>query len=310
MPKLILSRKGFDSSAGHGYSPYDPETGRYIVLPIPEMSGRKGGYTYSQLPLKPGYMNGETKAGNLRELIHDPVLNYSKKTRDVVDKHPAHYDPVTGRPPWDPSGPDYGAFGQSDAAAGHLRNHNVREGSVFLFFSRFKPVSQHLHPLDPRLAWNDGAYFLYGWLKVGKVYTASNQDELPEEIRRTHPHGSQSDFENRQNNIIFTASDRLFEDSEIPGTGMFPKLTDELLLSSEAHRSRPTIWKLPSFFQEERYCPTYLNAPKTLKDRWFHCTDDQNYCYVQSTARGQEYVSPLEGKSEVWLRELFQKVNL
>ena len=33
--KVVLSRKGFDSSAGGCYSPYDPTTGNYIVLPIP-----------------------------------------------------------------------------------------------------------------------------------------------------------------------------------------------------------------------------------------------------------------------------------
>ncbi|TMW71257.1 hypothetical protein [Alteribacter natronophilus] len=306
MTKLILSRKGFDSSAGHGYSPYDPETGRYIVLPIPETAERGGGPGYRDLELEPGYLSN-IKAKNLHELINHKSLNYSSKTKAVVNKHPAHYDPVTGRPPWHTNGPSYGAFGQSDAAAGHLRNHGVGEGSVFLFFSRFKPVSDRLHPLDLRMAWTDGAYFLYGWLKVGKVYTAANQDELPGEIRRQHPHGSPEDFDNRSNNIIFTAADRLFDDCDIPGTGVFPKLTDDLLLSSPEHRNKPTVWKLPSFFQEEKYCPTYLNAPRTLKDRWFHCGEDSGLCYVQSTARGQEYVSPLEGKSEAWLRELFNR---
>lgn len=36
MEKLILSRKGFDSASGNGYSPFDPKTGKFIVLPIPE----------------------------------------------------------------------------------------------------------------------------------------------------------------------------------------------------------------------------------------------------------------------------------
>ena len=34
--KIILSRKGYDSAAGGGYSLYDRETLRYIVSPIPE----------------------------------------------------------------------------------------------------------------------------------------------------------------------------------------------------------------------------------------------------------------------------------
>ena len=40
--RVVLSRKGFDSTSGGGYSPFDPKTGRYILLPIPD--GKIGEY--------------------------------------------------------------------------------------------------------------------------------------------------------------------------------------------------------------------------------------------------------------------------
>lgn len=303
--KLILSRKGFDSSAGHGYSPYDPKTGKYIVLPIPEDQKKAYGYTFEDLKLKKNYLEG-MEARNLKDLIHDPKMGYSSKSLKVVEDSYAHYDPIIKRPPWLTSGPDFGAFGQSEAAAGHLRNHDVGEGSVFLFFSRFKPMKNQVHPLDPRGAWTEGAYFIYGWLKVGKVITAENKHELPENVRKNHPHGSNYDFENRTKNTLYLAADKLFDDMDIPGCGYFPRLTDDLLLSSPEHKSRPSIWRVPSFLNEDHFRPTYLNVTDKLQDRWLLCPDNHGECYVQATARGQEYVSKLEGKSMEWMRSLFR----
>ncbi|RWZ58219.1 hypothetical protein EQV77_10605 [Halobacillus fulvus] len=305
MNKLILSRKGFDSSAGYGYSPYDPKTGKYILLPIPGGEEEHHGFTYRDFKLKKNYLQGMT-AETLEDLIHDPLMGYSKKTKQAIEDRYAHNDPALGRPPWLTNGPKFSAFGQAEAAAGHLRNHQVGEGSVFLFFSRFKPMKNRVHPLDPRAGWTDGAYFLYGWLKVGKVITEENREELPKSIQASHPHGSEQNFRDWNANTIYLAADRLFDDMDIPGSGYFPRLEDRLLLSSELHKNQPSIWKVPSFFHEEKFRPTYLNVEEKLADRWLQCPDDGNYCFVQSTGRGQEYISSLEGKSLTWLKTLFQ----
>ncbi|MFG6115383.1 hypothetical protein ACGTN9_09340 [Halobacillus sp. MO56] len=304
MDKLILSRKGFDSSSGYGYSPYDPKTGNYIVLPIPEDKEQSKGYKYDELLLEDNYLEG-MEAKNLRELIEDPLMGYSRKTLKIINDAIAHYDPVLGKSPWLTNGPAFGAFGQSESAAGHLRNHHVKEGSIFLFFSRFKPMKNRVHPLDPRGAWTEGAYYIYGWLKVGKVINKSNKDELPASVREEHPHGSDEDFLRRENNTLYLAADKLFDDMAIPGCGYFPKLTNELLLSSELHKNKPSIWKVPSFFNEDEYRPTYLNVDKKLEERWLLCPDNTEFCFVQSTGRGQEYVSNLKDKSLQWLRSLF-----
>ncbi|WP_082234492.1 hypothetical protein [Halobacillus massiliensis] len=306
MNKLIFSRKGFDSSAGYGYSPYDPKTGKYIVLPIPGDIYHEKGLSFKDLKLKENYLEG-MKAENLYDLIHDPAMGYSSKSREVIQQAYAHYDPMLGESPWLLNGPNLGAFGQADSAASHLRNHEVKKGSVFLFFSRFKPMKDRVHPLDPRGAWTEGAYFIYGWLKVGKVIDKHSQKELPVHVKSTHPHGSEIDFEKRIDNTIYLAAEKLFEDKDIPGCGYFPRLTSDLLLSSKEHKNKPSIWKLPSFFHEDKYRPTYLNVKDKIKERWFHCPDDKEYCYVQSTGRGQEYISQLETKSFDWLLTLFEK---
>ncbi|WP_173916803.1 hypothetical protein [Halobacillus sp. Marseille-Q1614] len=306
MDKLIFSRKGFDSSAGYGYSPYDPKSGKYIVLPIPGDVYHKQGYKYEDLLLKENFLEG-MNAENLRDLINDPKMGYSKKSKEIIKNSYVHYDPVLGESPWLSNGPRCGAFGQAGSAAGHLRNHNVKEGTIFLFFSRFKPMKASVHPLDPRGAWTEGAYYIYGWLKVGKVIDVNNKEELPGSVKEQHPHGSDADFQKRKYNTIYLASKKLFDDMDIPGCGYFPKLTDELLLSSKQHKNKPSIWKLPSFFHEEKYRPTYLNVENKLEERWFMCPEDEGYCYVQSTGRGQEYISRLEDQSLKWLRTLFSK---
>ncbi len=304
MNKLIFSRKGFDSSSGYGYSPYDPATGKYILLPIPEGEKAFNPHSYENLKLHAEYLEG-IKAENLQRLVENPLLSFSRKSREIVGSSYAHYDPILGKPPWLLNGPEFGVFGQTGGAAGHLWNNNVKEGSVFLFFTRFKPIKNRVHPLDPRGGWSDGAYYIYGWLKAGKVITGKNKEELPDEVKQQHPHGAEENFIKSSNNTLYLASDRLFPDRDIPGSGYFPRLDDRLLLSSPLHKNKPSVWQLPAFFHEACYQPTYLEEKENEKRKWLENTENPGMYYVQSPARGQEYVAPLENKSEDWLRSLF-----
>ena len=69
--KVVLSRKGFDSSAGEDYSPFDPQTGRYIVLPIP-MKGDERDISYSlkyeDIHLQGNHLDGYPET-NLKSLM-------------------------------------------------------------------------------------------------------------------------------------------------------------------------------------------------------------------------------------------------
>ena len=114
--KVILSRKGFDSSVGGHASPILPD-GRMVSLPIPSSIDR---LSYSELGL-PG---SRTYADLIREI----------DAGARIDGMGAHLDPdlvAATRPRkrnWRP------ALGQIGSAAGHLKNQHVGEGDLFLFY--------------------------------------------------------------------------------------------------------------------------------------------------------------------------------
>lgn len=104
--KVILSRKGFDTSSGGGPSPI--VSGRPLSLPIPEMRGRSE-TTYAMLGL--GDLVEETTKGRI--------------SRNAF----CHQDPMFED--------GLCAFGQAHSSQGHLINQGVTVGDVFLFFGLF-----------------------------------------------------------------------------------------------------------------------------------------------------------------------------
>jgi hypothetical protein len=48
-----------------------------------------------------------------------------------------------------------------------------------------------------------------------------------------------------------------------------------------------------------------LEEAEQENKKWLRSSENPEVYYVQSPARGQEYVAPLENKSEDWLRSLF-----
>ena len=103
--KIVLSRKGFDSSAGGVPSPII--NGQPVSIPIP--ADHRSFTTYGHLGL------GNT----VREITKDRYTENSL----------CHHDPMFERSKC--------AFGQIGAAQGHLANNDVGVGDVFLFFGLF-----------------------------------------------------------------------------------------------------------------------------------------------------------------------------
>lgn len=112
--RIILSRKGFDSTAGGGPSPI--VDGRPLSLPIP--AGAASRTSYADLGL------GEHAALTSRGHV---------KPYDLC-----HYDPMFL---------DVGTclFGQVGAAQTHLANQGVGVGDVFLFFGLFREQGMAPH---------------------------------------------------------------------------------------------------------------------------------------------------------------------
>ena len=192
--KIIFSRKGYDSSNGGDYSRYDSD-GKFIVLPIPvreEEAGIGNKLRFDQIQLKPGYLL-KHDASNVKQLINQLVgtMISKTKTKKAERSDYAHFDPMLGPCCWldGESKTNIGAFGQRGTSQSHLINKCVNKNSLFLFFSRFKPLQNGKGNLDFNIDPSKGAYFLYGWLKVYRV--AREYSEIQDaEIEKKHPHAT------------------------------------------------------------------------------------------------------------------------
>ena len=280
--RLILSRKGFDSSAGGCPSPVLPD-GSLCVLPIPDAQSR---IRYDEVLFQ------ERRLGKIaRDLTGGPIRG----------GHGAHLDPdlVVGAYPrkegWRP------VLGQTGSAQGHLRNQGVEPGDLFLFFGVFRRSELH----NRRWRFVPGSrpfHAIWGWLHIGQVHAI---DKLAPEAMpwaRYHPHfHGQPDA----GNTLYESSDacQLPTGVEVfPGSGVFPRLREELVLTDPQSRL-PTRWRLPAAFypSEDRPPLSYHTKPERwqLKSPW---------CYLDCAARGQEFVLNLDSYPDLtdWLSALLR----
>ena len=166
--RLILSRKGFDSSSGGCPSPILPD-GTMLSLPIPDRSSRIA------------YREIEQQGVNIGQLVVD-LTGDPRRLR-----HFAHLDPDLDRDTWPRADGWRPLLGQTGAAQGHLRKQSVRAGDLFLFFGLFRRVER------TRSGWRFvrqavAKHVLWGWLQIGEIHTV---DELASDAMpwaRYHPH--------------------------------------------------------------------------------------------------------------------------
>jgi len=281
--RIVLSRKGFDSSAGKVASPIFDD-GAMVSLPIPE---RGSGTTYGEV---------STRRGGLGELVEQLTDGETPRTHDV------HLDPdleASAReraPGWRP------LFGQVGAAQSVLARSGVGVGDLFLFFGWFREVEATARGLRYRRGAPD-QHVLFGWLQVGAVLDP-RRDAVPA-WTRSHPHVHVSE---RMNNTLYVASERLElpdgavhgPHGQLAGGGVFPHFRDALRLTARgAARSR---WSLPAWFEPRDGRPA-LGYHEDLA-RWQR---DGERVRLASVARGQEFVLDAAHypESMAWLRELF-----
>ena len=151
--KLILSRKGFDSSNGGGPSPIID--GRLVPLPIP------GGYRSKTRYLDIGF---------------GPIVERVTSGR-IQGRYHCHYDPMfeDGRC----------AFGQVNASQSHLDNQKVGVGDLFLFWGLYQPF--------PRLGGKRAGmhHRIFGCLQVEDVRPLGaipGPEDQPDGFTHRHPH--------------------------------------------------------------------------------------------------------------------------
>lgn len=262
--KIILSRKGFDSENGEIPNPILPD-GTLLSLPIPDDDGNNAfsslhwdGMSYYDIihSLKP---KTKIKSDALCHL--DPDLRKDTKKR------------LSG---WKP------AFGQADAALGHLRNMGVAKGDLFLFFGWFKETELH----QGELRYKKGAkhkHIIFGYMQIGNII--SRKSDAPDWLK-DHPHIGDKKNRADAHNAIYLPSDKLSFLPELEGSGLLNYRKDRVLTKEGMTKSK---WDLPNFFKEVEI--SY--HPNPWKDNFF-----------QSAAKGQEFVLEATPKIMEWAKQI------
>lgn len=282
--KIILSRKGFDSSIGKVASPIFPSEA-LCSLPIPERSAAKhrlsyGAVQYGGRPL--GDLVAQLTGGRIgpASLVHlDPDLRGASLPR---------------LPDWKP------LFGQAAAAESHLQRHGVRAGDVFVFFGWFKEVMETACGYAYRPDGKD-KHVIFGWLQVERRIPVTDRAAIPP-WALYHPHCQGPPYS--ATDSLYIATDRLRLDGRElgrPGAGVFRCFDARLCLTTpDAKRS---LWRLPGWFDPHGGRPA-LTYHGNL-NRWNPAND---HVHLDSAKRGQEFVLDCEAYPEAieWLAELFR----
>lgn len=262
--KIVLSRKGFDSSAGGVASPILPD-GTLLSLPIPDPNTD---ITYNEIT-GGGYPLGQ--------IIDD-------LTRSVITaQDKAHLDPdiefatYRRQPGWRP------LFGQDGAAQGHLNRSGIKQGDLFLFFGWFR----HTQFENGHLRFCPGApdlHVLFGWFQIGSIYTGDKISSCLPSWSRYHPHHGRSPT---NNNTIYMSVEKLSLNGrpvDLPGAGSFKRYRSELRLTAPGSSCR-TDWQLPRWFY-----PGENKPPLSYHLRLSRWSLKGDHTRLRSVSRGQEFV--------------------
>lgn len=287
--RIILSRKGFDSSVGGVASPILPD-GRLYSLPIPVPYDDRTSF-------KDVMFDGGNIGGIVERLTKDKIKRSSNAHLDPDLRRDARSTRESG---WLP------AFGQSDSAARHLALQEVGIGDLFLFFGWFKqtidtPNGLRFVPSAPDL------HVIFGWLQVGEILKSHDIRDIDGGLNmpwlKPHPHVSGHSAKARDN-VIYIAKPTFQLDGldSWPGGGVFDRFSPALTLTSPDSHLR-SQWRLPRWFDREPRLTYHSN-----QKRW---TVREKDVLLRSVGRGQEFVMNCENSSEPmeWVRGMFSTVR-
>ena len=277
--KLILSRKGFDSSSGGVPNPILPD-GRMIALPIPDADSVIE-YGSIRSPCLQAY------GSSLGALVTDLTRGKIKAADG------AHLDPdieaahLKRSSRWRP------AFGQRGSALGHLKKRGVGVGDLFVFFGLFQPV-QYQDGVWRYDKQSRPKHIIWGWMQVGEVMLAG---EAPKWLSY-HPHCQPSAPDT---DLLYLARESLSLDQRFVGAGSFERASEKLCLTAK-ESSKPSLWCLPKWFYPKKREPLSFHAKR---ERW---SLKGGSCLLQSVARGQEFVLDTGAYPEAieWLISLME----
>ncbi len=210
--KVVLSRKGFDSSYGGMANPILPD-GTLLPLPIPAK-----GESLKYIDL------------HYKSHSYYDIITQLKPTTKIKENWTCHLDPdlikevVNREMPWKP------LFGQCNQAQSHLANNGVGVGDIFLFWGWFRQTELYSGKLRYAAKAPD-IHLIWGYMKVLKV---SKGVQIPKEYSY-HPHG-----------LLSLESNAIYE-SKLADAGVLPYSQKRVLTKAGFSRSK---WDLPEFFKD------------------------------------------------------------
>lgn len=283
--KIVLSRKGFDSSPKYGRipSPILPE-GTLLSLPLP------ANRSHSLIKNKDlGEVHGHSVAKLIADLTKGQITP-SKRT---------HFDPdlrhcmLARQSGWRP------LFGPAGASHTHMTKQGVEIGDLIFFFGWFREVylangSYRFVRRAPHL------HVIFGWLQIDQILPAgpTNRRDAPE-WARYHPH-----FHNDWGsaNHVYVSRKQLSIPNlskKLPGGGTFEIYSDALRLTApDCSRS---IWKLPrSFYPNRGRSVLSFHSDEAL---W---TRASTHTLLHTRSKGQEFVLHSDECPEAieWARQI------
>lgn len=273
MPKVIISRKGFDSGSGGMASPIMDE--RLLSLPIPDS---RSAIRYSSLYDQSGISYGaliNQLGGKRPQFAHlDPDLNQGDQPREEE---------------WMPT------FGQCNASLSHLKGEGVGVGDLFLFFGWFREAEKQ----KGKWRYKPGginAHIIYGWMEVGEIIDL-DQQQAPSWANE-HPHCQPAFTWNSGGNSLFVAKEGSSFWEGKSGSGMFSR--QEAFQLTEGGSPRRSDWQLPScFFDDQGMCRlSYHRHKKGIPDL------ETGKIKMKAANRGQEFVGERNREVDFWIRSL------
>ena len=274
MKRIILSRKGFDSSAGEKASPIF-SNGNICSIPIPD---KVGPFSHRYRDLKYDHLKIEDVFEEVDAV--KPKLN--------LDDY-CHFDPQLNQ--------SIGLFGQLGFSQKELDNQGVGAGDIFLFFGWFRNYSIKKRDL----------HHLFGWLQIDRVL--KDPYEIKDFLNQkniNHPHGATELYEKKKvkNNTLYVSKEFIEINNKktlLKGFGLFKKTHHDLILTDPDPLKTRTKWKMP-----EKY---FSNTKHLFMSKRLNWIDEKNCLIDSNTGPGQELIlnSELNPKLIDWVMDLIEK---
>ncbi len=330
--KVILSRKGFDSSYGGYPSPILPDNS-LLSIPIPSMrflqkkSNDKKNWQYfdgsSYFPTQykdlkfPTHIRESLFAQNLNlENYRDLLIQLLPKARikESINSKTQWFDHTV---PWychlDPDIiPEVlqrekkyrSIFGQIKSAQRHLEKQNVGKNDLFLFFGWFRKtkivetsgnVKLAFDPADPQ-----GMHIIFGYLQIDEMLKKKDQSQI-QSWMKPHPHLGKGLW-NAPHNTLYIARSTLSWDPNFSGAGYF-KFHKDLVLTETNTKINP---KMKRTFWKYSFLPFGTEITYHNHNSWIEKSNEhgEKIKYFKSADRGQEFIikncSKLENTVKKW----------